>query len=121
MARILLIEDDDQMRAMLRLMLERSGYDVAEAADGRVGINLYKASPADLIITDLIMPEKEGIETILALKQDYPELKIIAISGGGQVDPEAYLRMAQKAGALRTLAKPFERDDLLNTIKEVLD
>ena len=121
MARILLIEDDDQMRAMLRQMLERSGYDVAEATNGRVGINLHKASPADLIITDLIMPDKEGIETILELKQDYPELKIIAISGGGQVHPEAYLHMAQRAGALRTLAKPFDREDLLNMIKELLD
>ena len=120
MARILLIEDDDQMRKMLRQMLERSGYEVDEAADGRVGINLHKESPADLIITDLIMPDKEGIETILELKQGYPELKIIAISGGGQLDPEAYLRMAQRAGALHTLAKPFEREDLLYAVKELL-
>jgi CheY-like chemotaxis protein len=109
------------MRAMLRKMLERSGYDIAEASNGRAGINAYKAFPADLIITDLIMPDKEGIETILELKQDYPELKIIAISGGGQVDPKAYLQMAQRAGALATLAKPFEREDLLTRIKELLD
>lgn len=91
---ILIIDDDDQIREMLRQMLERAGYEVTDAPNGKVAMKLYREQPADLIITDLIMPGKEGIETIIELRRDFPEVKIIAISGGGRIAPRDYLAMA---------------------------
>lgn len=101
-------------------MLKSSGYEISEAPNGKVALRLCKEKQADLIITDLIMPEKEGIETIVEIKRDFPEIKIIAISGGGQSDPETYLALAKKLGAERTLAKPFEMKELLKTVEELL-
>ena len=118
--RILIIDDDDQFRAMLREMLERSGYEIVETSDGKEGLQRYKENPTDLVITDLIMPEKKGIETIQELKQDFPDVKIIAVSGGGWVDPVVYLHLAKMLGAQRTFAKPIEREDLLRTVNEIL-
>lgn len=121
MDHILIIDDDDQFRAMLYEMLERSGYEVTEASDGKEGIKFYRENPTDLIITDLIMPEKEGIETIQELKQDFSDVKIIAISGGGRVGPEDYLQLAKMLGAQRTLTKPVDRDELLKVVEELLE
>jgi len=120
MARILIIEDDDQTRSMLRQVLEREGYEVVDAPDGREGIRLYRGKPTDLIITDIIMPEKEGIETIMELKRDFPDVKIIAMSGGGRIGPDEYLHVAKKLGAQRTFAKPVEREEMLKAIRELL-
>ena len=97
--RVLVIEDEPQMRKMLKQMLEEKGCDVVEASDGNEGIKLYRANPFDLIVTDIIMPEKEGIETIMELKKDFPYVKIIAISGGGRIEPESYLNLAKQLGA----------------------
>jgi DNA-binding NarL/FixJ family response regulator len=83
-------------------------------------IKLYRANPTDLIITDLIMPEKEGIETIMELKKDFPDVKIIAISGGGRSKPESYLNLAKQLGAKRVFPKPIDREELLNAIRELL-
>jgi CheY-like chemotaxis protein len=105
---ILVIDDDDQLRGMLREMLEHAGYEVADAPNGKEGIRLYRENPADLVITDIIMPEKEGI-------------KIIAMSGGGTIEAEKYLRMAKGLGAVRTLTKPIERKELLEAVREVID
>jgi DNA-binding response OmpR family regulator len=121
MARILIIEDDSQVREMLRQMLERAGYEVLDVPNGKEGIRLHRQKPTDLIITDLIMPEKEGIETIIELRSDFPEAKIIAISGGGRVGPMDYLNAAQKFGAVRTFSKPFERRELLEAVSALLD
>jgi CheY-like chemotaxis protein len=120
MALILIIDDDVQIRAMLRRILGRAGYEVVEAPDGRQGIRLHRQQPADLIITDIIMPEKEGIETIMELRHDFPGLKILAISGGGREPPDEYLQMAKSFGAQRTLAKPFGPKDLLKAVGELL-
>jgi DNA-binding NtrC family response regulator len=120
LARILIIDDDVQILNMLRQTLEREGYDVLKASNGKQGIRLYREEPVDLIITDIIMPEKEGIETILELKRDYPDVKIIAISGGGRIGPEEYLDMAEKLGAQRTFIKPVERKQLLNAVRNLL-
>ncbi|MGD8990565.1 MAG: response regulator [Desulfobacterales bacterium] len=120
MARILIIDDESQIRSMLRLMLERGGYEVIEAADGMEGIRQYRDNPADLIITDLIMPNKDGIGMIIELKKEFPRVKIIAMSGGGVNRPEGYLDGAKKLGATRTLTKPIDRDEMLNAIKETL-
>jgi CheY-like chemotaxis protein len=120
MERILIIDDEPQIRSMLRLMLERVGYEVAEAPDGIEGIRRYRESPADLIITDLIMPNKDGIGMIIDLKKEFPKVKIIAMSGGGVNRPEGYLDGAKKLGATRTLTKPIDRDEMLKAVKETL-
>ncbi|MGD8342199.1 MAG: response regulator [Desulfobacterales bacterium] len=120
MARILIIDDESQIRSMLRLMLERVGYEVIEAEDGMEGIRQYRDNPADLIITDLIMPNKDGIGMIIELKKEFPQVKIIAMSGGGVNRPEGYLDGAQKLGATRTLTKPIDRDEMINAVKETL-
>ena len=120
MARILIIDDESQIRSMLRLMLERVGYEVVEAPDGVEGIRKYREKPADLIITDLIMPNKDGIGMIIDLKKEFPNIKIIAMSGGGVNRPEGYLDGAKKLGANRTLVKPIDRDQMLTAVKETL-
>jgi CheY-like chemotaxis protein len=120
MARILIIDDDVQILKILRQTLECEGYDVLEASNGKQGIKRYLENPADLIITDIIMPEKDGIEIIIELKRDYPDVKIIAISGGGRIGPEEYLDMSKKLGAQRTFTKPFERKQLLSAVQDLL-
>jgi DNA-binding response OmpR family regulator len=118
--RILIIDDDTQVLNVLHLALVREGYDVLKASNGKEGIKLHREDPVDLIITDLIMPEKEGIETIRELTAEFPKVKIIAISGGGRISSEDYMPMAKMFGAKRTLAKPIERDELVRAVKEVL-
>ncbi len=120
MARILIIDDESQIRSMLRLMLERVGYEVVEAPDGIEGIRQYREKPADLIITDLIMPNKDGIGMIIDLKKEFPKVKIIAMSGGGVNRPEGYLDGAKKLGANRTLTKPIYREQMLTAVKDIL-
>ena len=120
LARILVIEDDVEVRKVIRRILEKNGHQVIEAANGKDGISKYRQDPTDLIITDIIMPEKEGIETIGELRKDFPNVKIIAVSGGGRIKSGDYLVLAQKIGAMRTLAKPFEWDTFVGTINELL-
>ena len=122
MARILIIDDDDQFRTMLKTMLEKAGYnDIEEAANGSIGMKLFRQHPFDLVITDIIMPDKEGIEMITELTRDYPRIKIIAMSGGGRIGPQSYLDMAKHLGASRTLAKPFKHSDLIDVVQELLN
>ncbi len=121
MARILVMDDDEQIRTTIHQVLDLEGHEVIEAPDGKEGINLFKESGADLIITDIVMPEKEGLETITELRRDFPDIKIIAISGGGRGDPKSYLTLAKGFGALRTLTKPFEREELLEAVRELLE
>jgi CheY-like chemotaxis protein len=120
MQRILVIDDDEQMRALLRDILERAGYEVTEAQHGLEGLKLFRARPADLVVTDLIMPEKEGVETILELRAEYPEVPIIAVSGGGRNGPRDYLEIAARLGARRTVAKPFTRQEILAAVQQSL-
>ncbi len=120
MTRILIIDDEAPVRDLLRQMLEKEGYEVVEAREGDIGIRLFRENPADLIITDILMPEKEGIETILELRKVFPQVKIIAISGGGRMRNLDVLPVAKAFGAVRTLAKPFERKELLEAVRAVL-
>ena len=120
MARILIIDDEPQIRSMLTLMLEREGYEVVEASDGVAGIKIYRQNPADLIITDLIMPNKDGIGMIIDLKKEFPDVKIIAMSGGGLNKPDGYLKGAKKLGASCTLTKPIDREEMLRAVRDIL-
>ena len=120
MAKILIIDDDNQFREMLHEMVKREGHTVFSAQDGAEGMKLFQQENPDLIITDIIMPEKEGLETILELKKSVPDVKIIAISGGGRSHPGDYLRTAKYFGADKTLTKPFSKNELLDAIDEVL-
>ncbi len=114
--KILLIDDDESFRRMLRILLERSGYDVMEAANGRDGIRRFGHSPADLVITDMVMPDMEGIETIRALREADDRVPIIAISGGGIGAAGAYLNAACRLGAACSFSKPFDRNEFLRTV-----
>ena len=120
MARILLIDDDDDLRTMLRLALTHFGHTVIEARNGVEGLALFPQAAADLVITDIVMPGKEGLEVLMALRKIHPPVKIIAISGGGRGDATDYLRMATKMGAARVLSKPFSNEALLAAIDAVL-
>ena len=117
---ILIIEDDEFVRNMLKQTFERAGYDVGTASNGSIGIQLYKCKPYDVVITDLIMPDMEGIETISNLRKDDPNVKVIAISGGGRNSPDDYLHLAKKLGALKTFPKPVDRNELLDAVKELI-
>ena len=118
--RILVIDDDPVVRGMLAEMLRREGYDVDEAEDGRAGMRRFREQPATLVITDVVMPEQEGLETLMQLRQASPTVKVIAISGGGRVGPESYLNSARTLGANAILAKPFGREELLDAVTKVL-
>jgi CheY-like chemotaxis protein len=121
MARILLIDDDAVARGMLKKLLEDAGHHVQEGADGAVGMKLFREDPADVVITDIVMPEKEGIETIIELRREFPDVKIIAVSGGGdRLSSDSCLRTAEVAGASRILAKPLNVSDLLSSVDELL-
>ncbi|MBI3799146.1 MAG: response regulator [Deltaproteobacteria bacterium] len=117
---ILVIDDEEPVRAVLRQMLEKEGYQVEEAPDGAVGMSVLQDHPIDLLITDLFMPEKEGIETMREVRKSFPQVKIIAMSGGGRMGKLDFLPMAESFGAQRTLAKPFERKELLEAVRAVL-
>lgn len=117
---ILVIDDEEPIRRLLKRVLEKGGYEVVTAADGDEGMRRYRERPADLVITDLIMPGKEGIETIMELRKGDPGVKIIAMSGGGRLDPEGLLQAAGSLGAARTLSKPIERETLLGAVGDLL-
>ncbi len=120
MARILIIDDEPNLRSMLRRMLHQAGHQVSEAGNGAEGIDSYERDPPDLVITDIIMPIKEGIETIIALHRADPDLPIIAISGGGRSGGKDFLSSAEKLGARHTLSKPFRGEQLLGAVSESL-
>ncbi len=120
MTSVLIIDDDPMIRNMLCHFFEIEGYEVKKASNGKEGLGLYRKYPADLIITDMIMPEMDGIETIQAVRKESPDAKIIAISGGGRNSPEDYLVLADHFGADRTFCKPVERAELINAARELL-
>jgi two-component system, chemotaxis family, chemotaxis protein CheY len=120
MARILVIDDDPSLRRSMRKVLERSGHEVIEAEDGDKGMRLVREVPPDLVVTDLLMPEKEGIETIQELRAEFPEIPIVAVSGAGSVEEGGPLLDAQLFGADATLSKPFEVEELVETVTRVL-
>ena len=120
MARILLIDDDNTFRTTLSGMLTHYGHTVFEACNGREGLGLFDDCKPDLVITDIIMPEKEGLEVVVELHKKSPYLKIIAMSGGGLLDADNYLYMANVLGAAKVLVKPFSAAVLMAALAEVL-
>ena len=117
---IIIIDDDNAVRGTMRVILERAGYQVIEAADGQDGIERYRDAHADLVITDLFMPGIDGIETIQTLRNEFPDARILAVSGGGSVDAEGPLTDARLLGADATLAKPFAIDELLRRVGDLI-
>ena len=102
-------------------MAEEAGYEVVEATDGDHGIVLFEAAPADLVITDIMMPKMDGVETVIEMRRKFPSVKVIAMSGGGQAKNLEFLEFAEKAGAAHILAKPFSRAELLDAVAGALD
>jgi len=120
MKKILLMDDEAAVRSMLKKMLERQGYAVITAPNGREGMNLFNKDPVDLVVTDLIMPEKEGIEVIMELRKKCPDVPVIAMSGGGRNTPESYLNAARLLGARAVLEKPVQKEIFLEAVQRVL-
>ena len=121
MTKILVIEDEDSFRNVLVKMLTKAGYEVRQAGDGNQALTVCEEFKPDLVLSDIIMPDKEGLETIQELMDVSPGIRIIAMSGGGRFGPDSYLPLAEKLGAKATLQKPFMREDLLDTVKSVLE
>lgn len=117
--RILVIDDDAHIRALLRIALEQTGYEVAEAPNAAVGMQHYRTQPTDLVITDLCMPEMNGLDVIIGLRRDFPEARIMAMSGGaGGVHD--LLSVAEGLGAVQTIQKPFDVWAFIETVQDVL-
>jgi len=114
------IDDEPGMRGTMRRILERDGHEVREAENGSEGLRLFREQQADVVVTDLLMPDKEGIETIVELREEAPNVRILAISGGGAVGAESTLADAEALGADASLAKPFTVDQLRNAVAALL-
>jgi len=112
MLRILVVDDDDAFRKMMCQTLTEMGYEVLEASNGKEAVQVYEVCPADVVLTDLIMPDTDGIETIREFKRIHSGVKIIAMSGGGWVGTRNYLKAAKLLGADETLTKPFAKEDV---------
>jgi DNA-binding response OmpR family regulator len=119
MQQILIIDDDSGVRTPLVEYLRANDYEVFEAENGKEGLEIFDSRPIDLVVTDIVMPEKEGLETIRDLKKRRPNLKIIAVSGSSARSSE-YLHYAEKLGAHRVMLKPFDLQIMLYTIQELL-
>ncbi len=128
MKRILIIEDDAAQRKLFRTALQHDEHEIVEAKDGRTGLTLFRRKPCDLIVTDIFMPREDGIETIFDVKHTHPNVKIVAISGGGSwaqhgrsVGPDDALEIAKKFGADRTLKKPVNLQELTDIVHDLLN
>jgi DNA-binding response OmpR family regulator len=120
MARILLIEENDGLRTILAEHLALAGHTVIEAADGREGLDRFRQVGADLVVTDIVMPETEGFEVLRVLRNEQPPVTVIAVSGGGLGSGKDYLAVAQALGATKVLLKPFSPAVLIAAIHELL-
>lgn len=124
---ILIVDDEEDIRDALHLILENEGYEIRVAENGNEAVKLQHEAPADVIITDIIMPDKDGINTIKEIRNEFPETRIIAISGGGDPDSykpdaistSAYLTAAKKEGADMVITKPFERNDIIEAVSNL--
>lgn len=117
MPSVLVVDDQDQVRQLIRETLEQAGYEVEEACDGKEGLDRYRVRSTDLVIMDILMPDQDGLETIMTLRQEFPDIRIIAMTGGSDtVGIPNFLDVAKMLGARRTLQKPFELKVLLEAV-----
>ncbi len=129
MTRVIIIDDEEDIRIVLKEVFLRAGFDVAVASDGHEGLNLIRETGADLVITDIIMPGSDGVETAYDIRMEFPNTKIIVMSGGGNTGPleyepaaistTAYLASAEAVGADMTITKPFDRKELIEAAMEL--
>jgi YesN/AraC family two-component response regulator len=120
MSRILIIDDEAAIAMMLKKMVEKAGHEAMTAVNGNEGLELFESFKPDILITDIVMPEKEGLELIFELRRKNPKLKIIAISGGGRFQYEGYLNSAKLLGANKVFQKPLDLKELMGSISELL-
>ena len=120
MAKILIIDDNEEIRSLLRQVFQATGHEVAQAADGDEGLRSCRAQRMDVVITDIVMPNKEGLETIMELRREFPGVKIVAMSGGARSMAMNFLPTAKKLGADFTIAKPFAVAEMLALVDEAL-
>ena len=120
MSKILVIDDEASIQKLLTAIFERGGHEVMTAGNGNEGIALLDSYEPDLIVCDLLMPEKEGLETIREIREKNADVKIIAISGGGVVQPEMYLKLAEKVGANQSFTKPVNSSALMSAVNTLL-
>jgi len=118
---VLIVEDDKELREMLKMMLKRKNFTVLEAENGKAAITHFKPTLTDVVVTDLIMPEEDGLKVVIKLRELKPSIKIIAISGGGKVGPGSYLNLAKALGADAVYSKPFSLNDLVEKIEQLLE
>ncbi len=120
MAGILIVEDDRELREMLAISLKRRKFTVIEAGNGKEAIMHFKPSITDLVLTDIIMPDEDGLKVIMKLRELKPSIKVIAISGGGKAGPGSYLNLAKALGADAIFSKPFSLNDVVDRIENML-
>jgi two-component system, chemotaxis family, chemotaxis protein CheY len=121
MPSVLVVDDEDQLRQLIREVLEQAGYQVTEARDGKEAVQQYRLAPADVVILDILMPEEDGLETTSTLRREFPNVKIIAITGSSEmIGILSFLDVAKMLGAHRALQKPFEMQTLLDTVQAEL-
>jgi CheY-like chemotaxis protein len=117
--RILVVDDNEDLRTTIQALLQADGFEVAVAADGEAALALSRSRPADVVVTDLFMPDKDGIETIIELKKLYPNIKIVAMSGWTSTQGSDYLQVAREIGAAVTLQKPFDPLELSRVVRQL--
>ena len=121
MPSVLVVDDEDQIRQLIRETLEQAGYEVEEASNGKQGLERYRAKPADLVIMDILMPDQDGLESIMTLRRELPASRVIAITGGSDmIGILNFLDVAKMLGARRTLQKPFDMQTLLDAAQSEL-
>ncbi len=120
MARVMVVDDEASVRTALRRILERMGHEASEAENGRVALELYREDPCDAILMDLYMPELDGVEMMIRLKSDYPDVKVVAVSGGGWKSKDSALGEMTDLGAVETIAKPFTVEEVVEVVARVL-
>lgn len=121
MPSVLVVDDEDQLRQLIREILEQAGYQVTEARDGKEAVQQYRLAPADVVIMDILMPEQDGLETTSTLRREFPNVKIIAITGSSEmIGILSFLDVAKMLGAHRALQKPFDMQTLLDTVRAEL-
>ena len=121
MPSVLVVDDEDQIRQLIRETLEQAGYDVQEASNGKQGLERYRTKPTDLVIMDILMPDQDGLESIMTLRREFPAARVIAITGGSDmIGILNFLDVAKMLGARRTLQKPFDMQTLLDAAQSEL-